>query len=470
MTDDRELSALMRDALNAEARQLSADTALTERMILAATAAQVSQPEPRRGWQAWVLPAAAAVLVALLVSSALLGGKLLHSSPTHPISSVSPLPLRSTASPNSTAPTPRPSSSPSGTASAVNPAPTGPAGGPVPAGFRAVDLTWISAEQGWALGTAPCATAPCTSIVRTTDGGTSWVGIHAPVAEFFGSHSCAANCLTSLRFASPLVGYAFGPSALYLTTDGGDHWVRQAGNAYALEISDGNVLRVTDGSRCGIFAGCAFKVQRADIGSTSWQDVTLPVDHTPLVNLSLVRNGSLAVITTFGHVSGGATNARSTLYVSTDGGSNWTLEQDPCPNSNGVEYDTRASTAAADGSLTVLCARRQPGAAGFTMTSTDGGQDFVVSPANLPGTDAGLIGAASSKTWLVAAGGSLYRSADGGAHWSQLYHGPNSASYIGFESGTVGRVIGAPVAGVLGSATIWTTTDAGQSWAYYTFH
>jgi hypothetical protein len=63
----------------------------------------------------------------------------------------------------------------------------GPAGGPVPAGFHAVDLTFVDVNDGWALGTAPCASAPCTSILRTTDGGLSWAGIPAPRAPLAGS-------------------------------------------------------------------------------------------------------------------------------------------------------------------------------------------------------------------------------------------------------------------------------------------
>ena len=55
-----------------------------------------------------------------------------------------------------------------------------PAGGPVPAGFRSQSATFVSADQGWVLGTAPCAKAPCTSIVRTNDDGATWAGTPAP--------------------------------------------------------------------------------------------------------------------------------------------------------------------------------------------------------------------------------------------------------------------------------------------------
>ncbi|MEO7288376.1 MAG: hypothetical protein ABI140_15755, partial [Jatrophihabitantaceae bacterium] len=321
-------------------------------------------------------------------------------------------------------------------------------------------------------GTAPCAQAPCTSIVRTRDGGQSWVGIHAPVAELFGHNDCADNCVTSLRFASPLIGYAFGPSALYLTTDGGNSWIKQPGNAYALEIANGTVLRVTDrnsgGANCGIYAGCPFKVQRAEVGSTRWQDESLPAGGPTLVGLSLVRTGHLAVLTTFGHVAGGAQSARSALYLSGDDGSHWSLQPDPCPaQSGGNELDTRATTTAADGSISVLCSSRAPGGGQFTMTSTDGGAHFNAAPASLGTVTGNALGAASATTLLVSLD-RLYRSTDGGRSWHPV-SGPSQASYIGFESGSVGRVLGPVAQGSLGSATVWTTRDAGANWTSHTF-
>ena len=56
----------------------------------------------------------------------------------------------------------------------------GPAGGPVPPGFIAASVTFISNSEGWVLGTAPCGSPPCTSVLRTRDGGRSWRGIPAP--------------------------------------------------------------------------------------------------------------------------------------------------------------------------------------------------------------------------------------------------------------------------------------------------
>ena len=52
--------------------------------------------------------------------------------------------------------------------------PAPPPGGPVPAGFTATSVTFVSAQEAFVLGTAPCSHVPCTSIVRTVDRGASW--------------------------------------------------------------------------------------------------------------------------------------------------------------------------------------------------------------------------------------------------------------------------------------------------------
>ena len=62
----------------------------------------------------------------------------------------------------------------------------------------------------------------------------------------------------------------------------------------------------------------------------------------------------------------------------------------------------------------------------------------------------------------------LYRSTDSGAHWTKVPGGPPGGSYIGFESTTVGRVIGTAQSGA-GPDGTWTTTDAGRSWIFHSF-
>src|SRR5665213_772581 len=47
---------------------------------------------------------------------------------------------------------------------AAAPAVAAPAGGPVPSGFEPASVSFISADDGWVLGSAPCSNPVCTSI------------------------------------------------------------------------------------------------------------------------------------------------------------------------------------------------------------------------------------------------------------------------------------------------------------------
>src|SRR5213595_2911457 len=40
--------------------------------------------------------------------------------------------------------------------------------------FHAASATWVSAQRGWLLGSAPCGQATCTTVIGTTDGGRTW--------------------------------------------------------------------------------------------------------------------------------------------------------------------------------------------------------------------------------------------------------------------------------------------------------
>src|SRR5208282_1182476 len=95
--------------------------------------------------------------------------------------------------------------SPSATA-ATSPAASASPGTQAAGPIDVQDVSFVSADQGWALGSG--------ELITTTDGGASWTRLPGPPAG-------AAH----IRFASPEVGYAWSTAGpLWITTDGSASW------------------------------------------------------------------------------------------------------------------------------------------------------------------------------------------------------------------------------------------------------
>jgi photosystem II stability/assembly factor-like uncharacterized protein len=268
-----------------------------------------------------------------------------------------------------------------------------------------------------------------------------------------------------------LVGYAFGPSALFMTVDGGATWTKQFGGADALETLDNNVIRISDS--CGCAPGATYRVQTSDIGSTDWTSVSLPGVNPVGDGVSLTRTGSNAYFEVYQNPAGGSSDAQSTLYSSTNDGKTWSNRGEPCPQTGNPsvakEVDSSGLTSAPDGSVTVLCVPRGvENASAFTATSTDNGAIFQPSPGvSMGGITA--IGSASATVLLAAwtDNTQLFRSTDSGRTWHQVATATKADAavvFIGFETATVGRWVSN------GGATVSTTTDAGLTWTPHTFN
>jgi photosystem II stability/assembly factor-like uncharacterized protein len=464
MTDKIDIEAALRASLTEHARHAPAAGMLAERII-----GDVDLLPPARErrwarqWRTWTLPLVAAGSVAA-VAAALVGVTQFrhnadHKPPAVPLSSVAPAPTASA--------TPPPSKG-----SAPNPPPV-PQTAPKEVTlthFSAIDMTFVGTGDGWALGTADCLNGSggaCAAMVRTTDGGATWHGIKPPAANV-PSPKCGDPCIEHVRFATDQIGYGYGPNALFMTTDGGLTWRRAPGGADALETLDGNVIRVVDQAGGGCVPGCDYNVQTAPIGSAAWHSVDLPgtYDHGSSTGVALARTGQRAFVEVFGRVAGGGSDATSLLYTSADDGASWTRHGDPCPTSPRGEVDSSGITAAADGSVAVLCSPRGATSPEFTARSLDGGATFQAG-GPLPDDKTGgrLLSAASGSVQLVMSFDGLIRTRDGGKTWQSVPGVPSGAepSFIGFESPTVGRLV------VGTREAIWTTHDAGLTWTPHRF-
>jgi hypothetical protein len=275
--------------------------------------------------------------------------------------------------------------------------------------------------------------------------------------------------VTNIRFATENIGYAFGPDALFMTTDAAATWQRLSGGAAALETLNGNVIRVAAvPAGCGA-PGCAYAVQTAAIGSTSWRPSSL--SHATTTGMStgvqLSRTAGVAVLAVFGHPAGGASTATSAVYTSTDNGATWLPRGEPCQGVGiaGVqaENDTVAVTTAPDNSVSALCQQRTSGSE-RVVTSTDEGASWR------PGGSANLkyataLAATSAHSLVVVDAATVYYSTDAGGSWRPGFHvaGFPTLVLIGFESASTGRVV---QQGDIDPPDylIWTTRDGGANW------
>ena len=458
----------LRASLEQHARQAPRADLLAERIIHAADRNSAGRRTSRRGWRTWGLPLIAAGAVGAVVA-AVIGIQDAQSGPSHPQAGHSGTPPVRHSSPQATG-----TAAPTATTTAVPSAQTTTA---VPVSelhqVQLLDLTFVSVNEGWALASADCirGSGRCTALLHTTNG-KDWQSVSPTPFNVPGVKKCAAPCVDHLRFANARTGYAFGPSALLMTTDGGATWQRLKGGALYLESLDDNVIRVT-ASHTGCPSWCDVRVETSAIGSTSWTPAALP-GGLQGYGVQFARGGHDAYLLSLGHPAGGGQRATSVLFRSTDDGRTWHAVGEPCPQP-GSEVDSYTVAGGGGDVVTVLCSPRQDNGRWFVATSGDAGMHFSSQPGDIPRSAAGPWlpsanpGVSTSlltgdpTTVLVSAGRTVALSRDGGRSWSPVPAVTGQPSFAGFESTTVGRI-------VTGGNTIWTTRDAGAHWTHVTFN
>jgi hypothetical protein len=461
-----DIAARLRASLADQARRAPDGGPLGEQIL----ASVAHAPPPRRPlaehsrWRTWGLPLVAAAAVAAVIGAAIgithLSGDADHAPPAHQTGS---RPATVTSLPHS----PSTTGAQSGTPSASPP--TQPAHEYALTKLVIRDLSFVGENEGWALGTANCLTGggTCTALAHSSDG-THWTGRGTTPFNVPGVQDCAAPCVTNIRFATEDIGYAYGPDALFMTTDAAATWQRMAGGAAALETLNGDVVRVLPvPAGCGQ-PGCTYAVQTAAIGSASWHPASLRNATTSGMStgVQLSRTASVAVLAVFGHPAGGASSAVSAVYTSTNNGVSWFNRGEPCQGSatggGQPENDTIAVATAPDHSITLLCQRRGDGSES-TISSTDAGATWGPSVAGSVKYASG-IAATSAHNLVVVADHSIWHSVDGGASWQNVFSagGLPTLVVIGFETQTTGRILQLP--SVEGAGAILTTHDAGASW------
>ncbi len=334
-----------------------------------------------------------------------------------------------------------------------------PAGGPAPSGFQPVSFTAVSPSEYWLLGTAPCSNPVCTSVLRTTDGGTGFVGLPAPpvpLASGFGNSSG----IDTLRFADPLDGYAFAPGGgqFWDTHDGGEHWAEPAFMAGRSLLAFGTgagyafaLVGTCQGGTCS-----AVSLQRSAVGADNWTALDVPVPSGVSGLAAMTVHGSDLWIS----LTTSATQANQLLVIGSASGASFTTAQSPCYAGLG------GSLAAA--SSEVVWAVCPTGMLAGAYRSSDGGRSWTSlgqATGELP--NSALLAAASATTAVLSPGssGGMLRTTDGGATWSPVPSpaGSGNWAWAGFTSATVGAALRSS-GGTSQAEQLYRTTDGGATW------
>ena len=316
--------------------------------------------------------------------------------------SPSPAPTTPSASPSATTPSPRPS------------------GPPAPTGFRATDVTFVSPDAGWAIGSG--------GIVHTTDGGDTWTRLPTPL-----------DGVRNLRFASTTTGYAWRPQhRLWLTTDGGTTW-RPAGLGAVdtLEIAGGNVWAFVAPEPYPT-------VWHSSVGSTAWRKLGMTPDRGDTLDV----RGSLAYVT---GQQGAGPVAPSLDVWSADGSRRH--EELPCVGHRRLVAWSPLGVST-DGSLVLDCDVQRPHRE-FQLfyTSIDEGRSWtqVAAPPKAP-DDVTAVNAGR-----FAFGYGIFT--DRGAGWQQVLPSTRARHFLvaGFQDDSHGIAL-------TSRGVLYRTTDAGHTW------
>jgi hypothetical protein len=332
-----------------------------------------------------------------------------------------------------------------------------PAGGPVPAGFVAWSVTFVSDREAYVLGDAPCRVAPCTSVVRTLDGGRSWRGVPAPRASLPARTPAAPSrdTVREIRFATGQDGYAFG-GGLWATHDGARTWRRVSGLDTVLDLEiDGGTAYAAVG-HCASPDRCRSGLLASPVSADRFRPVA-GFEPRP-------TSGPDAAVSTGAGLTVVSFDGARYVHRRTAG---WSRMTEPCRPLGGPVV-----APASGATLTAYCAEGAAGSVFLTVRqSSDLGRHWTTTPGRALGLPDGLTGlTAGSATTLAAAaavpdlGGALAVSRNGGRTWSTV---PTPAHSIGW------RFVGARSATALvalldpPSPTLWTSDTAGRTWTVH---
>ncbi len=342
---------------------------------------------------------------------------------------------------------------------------SGASGAPATGGFGPVSVSFVSPSQGFVLGTSPCAHAPCTSVLTTGNGGTSWsVRAALPASVPDPAASEPPSGVSEITFANPSDGWVFGP-ALWATTNGGAAWHQKklGGPVLSLTAAGGYVYAVV--ASCYETSGScspSLRLERSPVQQNGWHAVAGISGHGTQVLLA--SQGASVWVALWPSSAGPAS------VWTTSGGTSWHRDPDSCyDRSQGIDL---AGLAAPKGNILFELCAGNPGAgqeAKSLRLSTNGGTtSHLVSNLPLGGLAYGTAAANSKDVVVDAASGAsmLYHSLNGGATWATKTFDDGGAGLydLQFATPALGAVVeGRPGLGA-SSNRLLISRDGGTNW------
>ncbi len=382
----------------------------------------------------------------------------------------------------------------------------------VPRNFQPTSVTFVSQSIGAVIGQAGtpghCAIIPtvCTSLAGTSDYGTRWYGVSAPVT----GAPDGASGVSQLRFLNARDGWAFGPE-LWVTHNGGAHWKQE--KTYGMRVTG---LETAGAGAFAIFASCtgagpdyaahctSFSLYSSAADSNAWQLVSGPVADLPApgTGVGQTASGTGAGQTASGTGAGQTASASLVLVGGGTGGGTgyllapsgellsgplsggaWTVasgpvvsQHVPCrPGAPGPSGQPVGTLLAANANLLVLACTSATSTASDTQAklvveSTDGGVHWsTIGAAPKTGIATSVAIQAQDSLVVLATDAGIYLSADGGrtGTWQRTQPSPSGAapgaagfSYVGMTSPT--RGVALPADAKLHE--VYITTDGGSNW------
>ena len=352
----------------------------------------------------------------------------------------------------------------------------------VPPNFQPTSVTFVSTQIGAVIGQAGtrghCATRFCTSLAGTSDYGTTWYGVSAPLT----GAPAGSSGVGQIRFLNTSDGWAFGPQ-LWATTDGGATWTQE--DTHGMRVTD---LETVGDRAFALFATCtgsgtayaahctAFSLYTSVAGSGQWQPVPGPASG--LVSQAGSTQGASASLV----LTGGPTSGRGYLLAPSGEllsgpltGAAWSVasEQEQClPGTPGPDGQPTGALLAADSTALVLVCTSSTDAAAGSQTksvveSSDNGITWSAAQSADVNGIATSVAVQGSSLVVLGTDAGIYLSTDGGGTWQLAQAGPGGAaageggfSYVGMTSTLKGVALPADA----GLHEVFITTDGGKTW------